>query len=207
MDRGPEELKQDIEATRRRLSADTDALGEKVNPRRVVERRVDSTKSAMGRVRDKVMGTAHSGASSVGDTASSAAGAVGSAASSVGDTVTDAPHVVRERTQGSPLVAGGIAFAAGWLLAGLLPTTSQERQLVETAQERGGDLAGTVKEEVGQVAQEMKDNLGDEARDAVQQVRESATDAASTVRDESRDSAQQVAGEAKQSAQQVREGS
>lgn len=206
MDRGPEELKQDIEATRRRLSADTDALGEKVNPRRVVERRVDSTKSAVGRVRDKVMGSAESGASSVGSAASS----VGSAASNVGDSVTstvsDAPQLVRERTQGSPLIAGGIAFAAGWLIAGLLPASSAERQLVETAEDKGGDLAGTVKQEVGQVAQELKDNLGDDARDAVQQVRESATDAASTVRDEGRDSAQQVAGQAKDSAQQVREG-
>ena len=55
----PEDIKRDIEATREELSRDVDALHDKVSPARVLERRVDTAKGAIGGVKDKVMGTSH----------------------------------------------------------------------------------------------------------------------------------------------------
>jgi gas vesicle protein len=204
MDNGPEELKRDIERTRLQLREDADALNEKISPRRVVGRRVERTRHAATRLRDRVMGSAETGASAAGDMAGRATAKVESAASTVGDTVTAAPTMVRERAEGSPLAAGMIAFAAGWLVAGLVPASAAERQLARTAQEHGGELAEPVKEEAAQVAHDLKEGMREPAREAVQEVRDSLTDAAATVREEGTATAQDVADETKQSAQKVR---
>jgi gas vesicle protein len=210
LNRDPAELQRDIDATRQRLRDDTDALSEKVHPGRVVGRRVERTRRTATRLRDKVMGTTDAGASSAGDLAGRATAQVESAASTVGgavsDTVSAAPRMMRERTQGSPLAAGVIAFAAGWLVAGMLPATQPEKQLARAAEEQGSDAAGAVKDEARQMAQELKDDLREPARDATDGVRDSVMGAASNVRDQATSSAQDVADEAKQSAQNVRRG-
>src|SRR4051812_49984281 len=52
----PEVIRRQIEDTRRELSYDVDALNEKVNPSRVVDRRVSNVKGRVVRARDRVMG-------------------------------------------------------------------------------------------------------------------------------------------------------
>ena len=46
-----EELKQDIEATRRNVGRDVDALTDKVSPGRIVDRRVDRARARMNRAK------------------------------------------------------------------------------------------------------------------------------------------------------------
>ena len=54
----PDVIRRQIEDTRRELSYDVDALNEKVNPARVMDRRVTAAKGRITRVKEKVMGSA-----------------------------------------------------------------------------------------------------------------------------------------------------
>ncbi|HEY4626217.1 MAG TPA: DUF3618 domain-containing protein, partial [Blastococcus sp.] len=55
----PDVIRRQIEDTRRELSYDVDALNEKVNPARVMDRRVTAAKGRMTNLKERVMGTAH----------------------------------------------------------------------------------------------------------------------------------------------------
>jgi Protein of unknown function (DUF3618) len=197
----PEQLKRNIEATRRNVGRDVDALTEKVSPGRVVGRRVDRARHGVHRLKEQVMGSAES----VGDTAGTAVSSVQDAGSKVGDAVGSAPDMARARTRGAPLAAGLIAFAAGWVAAAAFPTSTKEREVAQEAKDKAMDAAGPVKEQAAQLAQEVKENLQEPAQEAVEQVRQSASQAAGEVAGESRAAAQQVAGDAKDSADNVRQ--
>jgi len=201
----PEELKRNIEQTRRSVGRDVDALTEKVSPSRVVGRRVDRARGGVHRLKEHVMGSAESMGGSVGDTAGSAVSTVQDAGSKVGEAVGSAPDMARARTRGTPLAAGLIAFAAGWIAAAAVPASTQERDLAQASKDKAMEAAGPVKEQAAQVAQELKDNLQEPAQQAVENVRQSASDAASEVADESRTAAQHVADGAKDSADNVRQ--
>ena len=67
MDDRPEQLRRDIEQTRQELRRDTDALNEKVNPTRVVGRRVERARQTMTRMKERVMGSADTGTTAVQD--------------------------------------------------------------------------------------------------------------------------------------------
>ena len=69
----PEEIQEQIERTRAGLSADVDRLTEKVSPPRIVGRRVDSARSGISSLRERVMGSASTAKDSVGSATSSAA--------------------------------------------------------------------------------------------------------------------------------------
>src|SRR5215213_11060208 len=136
----PDVIRRQIEDTRRELSYDVDALNEKVNPARVMDRRVTAAKGRMTNLKEKVMGSAHdttsqahgmasNAAGSVQGAASSAADSVSSAASSAVGAVQQAPDQVIRQTQGNPLAAGLIAFGVGWLVSSLLPASEKEREV------------------------------------------------------------------------------
>jgi cell division septum initiation protein DivIVA len=197
----PEELKRTIEQTRRNVGRDVDALTDKVSPSRVVGRRVERARGGVHRLKEQVMGSAES----VSDTAGSAASTVQDAGHKVGDAVGSAPGMARARTRGTPLAAGLIAFAAGWVVAAALPASMQERELAEATKDKAMEAAGPVKEQAAQVAQEVKDHLQEPAQQAVDNVKQSASQAATDVADEGRSAAQQVADGAKDSVDNVRE--
>ncbi|WP_345418477.1 DUF3618 domain-containing protein, partial [Pseudonocardia xishanensis] len=81
----PDQLRREIEATQARLSSDVNAVSDKVNPSRVVGRRVDRVKATAGRVRESVMGSDPAG--SAHDTANHVAGAAHDTASTVAGAV------------------------------------------------------------------------------------------------------------------------
>src|SRR3712207_9116994 len=72
----PEAIRRQIEQTQRELSYDVDALNEKVNPSRVMDRRVSAAKGRVSRVRDRVMGSAQETRASAQYRTQSAAGTV-----------------------------------------------------------------------------------------------------------------------------------
>ena len=190
MAQSPEELKREIEQTRQDMSRDVDAISEKVSPGRIVQRRVDRTKSAVGSVRERVMGSASSGGDAISDKASS-----------VSDAVTGVPDAAMSRTQGNPLAAGVLAFAAGWLVASLLPASKAEQQAVLAVEDK---VKEPVKEQLTSIANELKDDLQAPAQEAVQHVKDSATDAAQAVKDQGADSAESVRAETRGAAEEVR---
>ena len=214
----PDVIRRQIEDTRRELSYDVDALNEKVNPARVVDRRVTAAKGRLTSVKEKVMGSAHDTTSSAHGMASNAAGSVQGAASSAADSVQSvassaagaiqgAPDTVVRQTQGNPLAAGLIAFGVGWLVSSLLPASEKEKQLAQQAESAVREHKDAILEPAKQAAQEIGEQLKPAAQDAVESVKSTAQDAAATVKDEGQSAVQDVQGQAQQSKERVQSNS
>ena len=122
----PDQIRDDIERTQRELSADVDALTAKISPQRVVHDQVQRARTAMGSMKERVTGSAAHKAPADGGTAAPAVdaadGTVSSATSSAAKTAGTVTAAVRRGIQANPVAAALIAFAAGWLLAALLPS-------------------------------------------------------------------------------------
>ena len=214
----PEAIRRQIEQTQRELSYDVDALNEKVNPARVVDRRMTAAKGRVARVKEKVMGSAHdtsartqgvasNAAGSVQGAASSAADSVQNAASSAVETVQQTPDMVVRQTQGNPLAAGLIAFGVGWLVSSLLPASEKEKQLAQQAESAVKEHKDALLEPAKQAAAQMGEELKPAAQQAVDEVKSTAQDAAQTVKDEGQSAAQDVKGQAQESKEKVQSSS
>jgi hypothetical protein len=199
----PDVIRRQIEDTRRELSYDVDALNEKVNPSRVMDRRVSAAKGRMGRMKEKVMGSAQDTGSSAQGMASNAQDSVQNMASNAAGAVQQAPDTVMRQTQGNPLAAGLIAFGVGWLVSSLLPVSERERQLAQQAEETVREHKDALLEPAKQAAQEMREELQPAAQQAMEEVKATAQDAAATVKDEGQSAAEDVKGQAQQSKQTV----
>jgi uncharacterized protein YjbJ (UPF0337 family) len=217
----PEVIRRQIEDTRRDLSYDVDALNEKVNPARVMDRRVEHAKGRFVRAKDRVMGGVNTGTSqaqgtahnamgtaqnamgSVQDAASSAAGSVQGAASSAASAVQEAPDQIVRQTQGNPMAAGLIAFGVGWLVSSLLPASQKETQLAQQAETAVREHKDALLEPAKQAAQEMGEQLKPAAQDAMESVKSTAQDAAGTVKDQGQSAVQDVQGQAQDSKETV----
>jgi uncharacterized protein YjbJ (UPF0337 family) len=210
----PDVIRRQIEDTRRELSYDVDALNEKVNPARVVDRRVTAAKGRITSVKEKVMGSAQDTTSSAQGMASNAAGSVQNAASSAADTVQgaassaadavqQAPDAIVRQTQGNPLAAGLIAFGVGWLVSSLLPASEKEKQLAQQAESAVREHKDALLEPAKQAAQEMGEQLKPAAQEAMESVKSTAQDAASTVAEEGKSAAADVQGQAQQAKETV----
>lgn len=156
----PEQIRADIEDTRRELGGDVDALADKVRPSSIAHRQGTKVKNAVRRARDTVMGTASD------------------AANTVGDTVSEVPQKAAQATRGNPLAVGLIAFGAGMLAASLLPASAKERQLADSAK----DLATPAVENLKESAQTVADDLKEPVKEAAESVKEAAKDAAGNVK-------------------------
>jgi hypothetical protein len=210
----PEVIRRQIEDTRRELSYDVDALNEKVNPARVVDRRVTAAKGRLTSVKEKVMGSAQDTTATAQGMASNAAGSVQSAASGAADTVQDAassaadavqqaPDAIVRQTQGNPMAAGLIAFGVGWLVSSLMPASQKEKQLAQQAESAVREHKDALLEPAKQAAQEIGEQLKPAAQDAVESVKSTAQDAASTVTEEGKSAAAEVQGTAQQAKETV----
>ena len=178
----PEVIRRDIESTRADLSRNVDALTEKVSPSRVVGRRVDRAKDAVGSVKDKGMGSNEDPYDNgAGGGATDKASSV---ASSIGDTATSAPTIARQKTRGNPLAAGMIAFGVGWLASSLLPATEKEQEAASAVKDKASEHSDTLTAPIKEAAGNAKENLRAPAQDAVQSVKGTATEATATVKDE-----------------------
>lgn len=208
MGKDPDELRREIDETRRDLDRNVDLLAEKVNPSRVVERRVAKAKDTVTSVKEKVMGSASDAGSGTGQRLSAAGSSVQSSvagvAGSVSDAASAAPETVRRKAEGNPLAAGLVAFGLGWLASSLVPASKVEAQAGSRVKELVQEHKEPVVAQLKEAANEVKDNLQPAAQEAVQSVKSTATDAASTVKEESRSATSDVATSAKESAQEVK---
>jgi len=196
MAQSAEELRQDIEQTRHDLSRDVDAINENVSPGKIVQRRLDRTRNAAGAMMERVMGKASATTSGIADTA-------GQAQPGIAGTLSAAPGAALRRTEGNPLAAGLVTFAAGWLVSSMLPASRVEEQAAEKLQEQAEQLKEPLKEQ----AMELKEGLQGTAQDAASTLKETAASAAQTVTDQGRSSAQSLQDDAKGAAQEVRSSS
>jgi ElaB/YqjD/DUF883 family membrane-anchored ribosome-binding protein len=189
MGQSAEELRRDIEYTRQDLGETLDAIGDRVSPGRMVERRKNKVVNGLTSVRDRVMGTASDAGQSVGDTAGSAV-----------DTIKGAPDTVVQQTQGNPLAAGGIAFGIGVLLASVFPATAKEQQVADQLKDKAQPLA----EDLKQTGQEMAEHMKEPAREAVESVKQAATEGQQAVTDTAKEAAQSTGQAAREGAETVR---
>jgi len=207
MSSNPDEIRSDIEQTQQNLSTDVDALTEKVSPPRIMERRVERTRSAVTTMKDRIMGGAADRTSTTGGTlsssASSAKDTLTSTASSAVDAASATPDMARRRVQGNPLAAGLIAFGAGWLLSSLLPATEPEQQVASQIKDLAMDKGRPLAQELSQAGQEAAQELRESAQQRAQSIQETVTDAASTVGEQAQSQAADVAGHAQDARQRV----
>jgi ElaB/YqjD/DUF883 family membrane-anchored ribosome-binding protein len=193
----PEQIRREIEDTRRDLSVKVDALNEKVNPSRAVQRGMAHARSSMSSIKDKIIGTAEDVTSSATDIAGSATSdvveRVSSAASEATDMVTSMPQAAWRRAQGNPLAAGLIVFGAGWLVSSLLPPSRKEQEMARRATNAVSQQMQPLAQQLGKAAQQMTETLREPAEEAVESVQATATEAASTIAERSRSAAENVA--------------
>ena len=182
----PEEIRAEIERTRAGLSYDVDTLADKVNPTSIAHRQTDKVKGKFTTMKESVMGTAHSGTSSVSGAAS---GAV--------DSAEETAHRAVGKAKGNPLAVGLIAFGVGALVASLIPASDAEQELAATAKDKAGPAVDAAKG----AAQDVAQNLKEPAQEAFSSVADTAQAAAGTVKSE----AQSAAGEVEDSAQQSKD--
>lgn len=175
----PDEIRAEIERTRRELGSDVDALADKVSPSKAVDRQVAKVRGAFSSVRDRVMGAADDAGSSLSD----AAGHVG-----------DAKDRIVSKAEGNPLAVGLMALGAGLLVASLIPASSREKDLA--AQVKDG--AQPLVDELTDVAKEMGEHLKEPAQEAVSALTQSAQDSATVVKEEAQHATDSVKGQAEQ---------
>jgi gas vesicle protein len=204
----PDQIREDIERTRRELGSDVDALADKVSPSSIAQRQTDKVKGAVGgavnSVKERVMGVTDdvksagsSALHSAGDHASSAGGGL----SSAGSSLSAAPGRAVEKAKGNPLAVGLIAFGLGWLVSSLIPATDKEQELASNAK----DAVAPLKEKVTDAAKEVAQNLKEPAQEAAQSVKGTAQEAVSTVKDEGTSAASDLKGSAQDAKQAVQD--
>jgi hypothetical protein len=197
------ELRRDIERTREHMGETIDAIGDRVMPSRIIERRRNRVRASYWAARDAVMGHGGEAKASMGSHAAQAGSAVSEGMSHLADRVTDMPHQASRQTQGSPLGAGLIAFGAGLVLAAVIPPSEPEQQaasrikdaaepLVDEAKQAGRELASTLQADGRQAGEALKDA----AQEAVGNVKDTAAGAAHDTRDVGAQAAHDVTGPA-----------
>ena len=175
MSQNATELKSQISQQRSAIGEDLDALGDRLSPRRIAERRKAAVTDSVRSVRERVMGTADSAGSATSRMVSEAAGKMG-----------EAPDAARRQVEGNPLAAGVFAFAAGLVVAALLPETEREQEMAQRIQPQMEQMAG----EVGQAAKDTAQHLQPAAQSAVEHVKDQAQESAAHVKDQAQQTAQ-----------------
>lgn len=207
------ELREEIEQQRAEVGRDLDAIGDRVSPGRIVERKTEAVKGKFRGVKDAVMGTADDAGESmqnglqkagerVDETRQQAVGAV----HHVTDTVGQAPDKVRSATQGNPLAVGLVAFGVGLLGATLIPTSRREREMARQLQPQLEDAARRAAETGRELGRGMVDDFKPEVEHAMGQLKEEASGAAQRLTDDAKGSASDAAAEAKSAMQQTTQG-
>lgn len=201
----PEEIRADIEATRARLSADVDAVSEKVTPGNVVDRQKSKARTKMQNVRESIMGSAEEARASGGNAAGNLRDEASHRLNQAGDAVGNAPSAARAQTRGNPMAAGLIALGAGWLIGSLLPSSNKEQQLVAQASDRAQPYVQNAVDSSKEAVQNIAQDLKEPAQEAAQSVKDTAQSGAEEVKQQGQQEAGQLKGSAQDSAKNVKD--
>jgi hypothetical protein len=193
----PAAIRRDIDRTRGDMEDTIDAINDRVNPRRIRDRRTNRMRRAWYSARDSIMGSGgENRMPDMGRQAGEVREAAGARADQARQALSDAPQDVQRQTRGNPLTAGMIAFGIGTLIGSALPESDAERQAARGATDRV-DVEGA-KQRLTEHAQEVRAGVQDKAREAAQDLKDSSRDAAQDVKDRAQDEGQRVRGDAEQ---------
>ncbi|MEV8148135.1 DUF3618 domain-containing protein [Arthrobacter sp. NPDC080073] len=170
MSENPDDIRSEIEETRRRLGTNVDAVADKVTPSHVVRRQTEKVKDAVFGVKENIMGAAD-------DLVDGGRSAIDDAGAAIGEV----PHRVASKTQGNPLAAGLIAFGAGLLVASLIPASEKEKEAAAALKEAAEPLTS----ELASAAHDVAQDLQEPAQEALENVKVAASDAVENVKEES----------------------
>jgi gas vesicle protein len=176
-----EELRQQLAEQRDDLGRDLEAVGDRVSPGRIVERRQAAMRQRATMIRERVMGTPSMAAEAVRGQTTSTMSTVSSSMSDIGD-------AARQRTEGNPFAVGIVAFGAGLLASTLLPASKSERRLADRAQ----PMLEHAAEEAVPAARGMAEELKPTAEQAMTDVKERAQEAVETVKSEAKGAASEM---------------
>jgi hypothetical protein len=191
-----DQLKRDIEATRDHMGGTMEAIGDRVSPGRIAERRWNRVRQSTSRLSQSVMGSPRTSGGSAEGTVDGLRSSASDAASSAGEAITNAPDRLQEATQGNPLAVGAAAFAVGVLLGSLAPPSQEEQQLME-------QVAEPLQHELVAAGQQVADAVREQAQEGVEQTKAAATAAAGEVKEHASDAADDVKGQAQTAKDQV----
>lgn len=207
MGQSAEELRRDIEATRADLGETLDAIGDRVSPGRVMERRKNRITGAVRGARERVMGTVSNTGHMISDSTHSMAGSVrdgvSGTAGSATETVKEMPHKVTQQAQGSPLTAGALAFGVGFLAAAAFPASSAEQRMAGSVTDKMEPL----KEGLSGVTHEIVDHLKEPAKEAADSVKQTAAEGAQEVKGAAQQGVEDTKQQAQSSVESVRNSS
>jgi hypothetical protein len=153
-----------------------DAIGDRLSPERMVERRKAAVGQRWYRVRTSIMGSPGYQEPATRRIQERAQGMAESAREGMHHTQQMAGDTVR----GNPLAAGLVAFGLGVLVASILPKSRTEQRLVDTARPQ----IDRATQEVRSTARELASDAQDEARQAAQQLKGAATEAGQHVKEQ-----------------------
>jgi len=199
-----EELRWRLDEQRADLSRDLEAIGDRVSPGRMVDRRKAAVRSRWEQAREAVMGTTHTGTETMSHQASGLADRAGGMASGAADMARSAPDAMRHTAEGNPLAAGLVAFGLGMVAAAVLPGTRREQQLAERAQPQLEHAATVAREKAQEMAQTSAEHMKPSMQEHAQQLQEHAREAMDDVKGQAKTAAADVRGEAKGAAEDVR---
>jgi gas vesicle protein len=168
-----------------------EAIGDRLSPERMVERRKAAVGQKFRSVKEHVMGSPDYSEPATERMRAKAGGVVQSATDAVQtatDQVQHAPQAIADQARGNPVAAGIIAFGAGMLLATVLPSSRTEQRLADEAKPRLQEAGNALKE----AGRDLAGDATDHAREAVQEVKAAGSEATSNVRDQTKQSAQQI---------------
>ena len=187
MGQSPDQLRREIEETRMGMSENLDAIGDRVSPGRIVERRTNRMRNGVTSLRERVMGAPSSMGSALSDRTPDMGG-VTERVSGAGDALRSAPEGAKQTAQGNPMLAGALAFGAGFVAAAVFKGTEAEARAATTLQEKAQPL----KEEAQSVAREVASGLQEPAQQAAESLKETAASGAESVKEAAQSSAQQT---------------
>lgn len=202
-----DELRREAAMERDRMGDTLEAIGDRLSPERMVERRraavgrtwyrvrtsvmgsPDYEEPATARMREQARGTAQSAMDTAKEGAQTAADTAKQAAQGVQRGIQQTPETIKEQAAGNPIAAGLVAFGTGMLLASLLPKSQTEERV---AQQARPELEGAM-EQLKSAGQDVAGQAKEHAQDAAEELRSHGTDAASNVAEQTRDSSREVA--------------
>lgn len=206
MGQTPDEIRNEIEATRADLRDDVDRIADRTSPKRIAQRRTDRVRSRAHDLKERVMGAApdretfHEAGQRAQETAHTVRDSVKGTAEQAAETVRSVPGQTARQTQGNPLAAGLIAFGVGLLAGSVISESQAERRAARRLKEQMGGAVEPVKQSVMESAQRVKEDARESAQHAAGQVKESAAEAGQATRESTQEQARQVTEQARGSA-------
>ena len=171
-----DQLRRDAQLQREQMGDTLEAIGDRLSPERIVERRKAAVGQRLRSVKEAVMGSPdydeHGGnGGGLLGRAQSVASSAGGAVQTATEQVQQAPQAIAAQARGNPIAAGIVAFGLGALFATVLPKSQTEQRLVDDARPQLQSAAQELKEVGRAVASDAKERSASASRKSRRRVR------------------------------------